>query len=75
VNGSNVTFSWDFGDGSSANGPIVSHVYAAKGEYTATVTASNNTNTLMETTTAMIVEEPIEYYLYIPIMYQYPELR
>lgn len=74
VNGSNVTYSWDFGDGKSGSGPNVSHMYTSAGEFTATVTASNNVNTLMQTTTAIVIEESVKYHLYIPVMYQYPEL-
>ncbi len=32
-------YAWDFGDGSSATGIAISHVYAAKGEYSVTLTA------------------------------------
>jgi PKD repeat protein len=39
--GSNVTFTWDFGDGNQGSGPITSHTYPAAGTYTATVTATN----------------------------------
>ena len=39
--GSNVLYSWDFGDGGSGSGPTPTHVYGAAGSYTATVTASN----------------------------------
>ncbi len=39
--GTNVTFTWDLGDGSTASGPITSHEYMEPGIYTATVTASN----------------------------------
>ena len=35
------TASWDFGDGSSATGLAVSHVYADPGTYTATLTAKD----------------------------------
>jgi len=34
-------YSWDFGDGGTAVGNPVSHIYAAPGQYTATVTATN----------------------------------
>jgi hypothetical protein len=41
--GTNVTYSWDFGDGTPlASGAQVSHVYQAPGDYLVTVTASNS---------------------------------
>lgn len=39
--GTNVTFFWNFGDGTTAIGPAPVKAYAAAGAYTATVTASN----------------------------------
>jgi uncharacterized repeat protein (TIGR01451 family) len=40
--GSNVVFSWDFGDGATGTGAAPSHTYGAVGFYTATVTARNS---------------------------------
>lgn len=42
--GTNVTYIWDFGDGTGGSGATVSHVYLEAGNYTATVTATNSTN-------------------------------
>ncbi len=39
--GKNVSYTWDFGDGTSGTGADVTHQYVAPGSYTATVTASN----------------------------------
>ena len=39
--GSEVSYSWNFGDQTSGSGPVVTHTYAAAGNYTAVVTASN----------------------------------
>lgn len=36
------TWSWDFGDGITGNGSIVSHTYAASGDYNVTLTVSDN---------------------------------
>ena len=36
------SFSWDFGDGTSATGATVSHSYAAPGSYTATLTVMDD---------------------------------
>ncbi len=40
ASGEAATYSWDLGDGTTASGPVVAHVYAA-GRFTATVTAAN----------------------------------
>lgn len=39
--GTDVTYTWDFGDGSGGAGRLVSHTYTAPGIYIATVTATN----------------------------------
>lgn len=41
-----VTYDWDFGDGSTANGATVSHGYSSVGNFTVTVTASAAGNVL-----------------------------
>jgi PKD repeat protein len=70
--GTNVSYTWDLGDGARghvlvlpANSPaaepnaaVVTHTYPAVGAYTALVTASNSVSLLTATTTVM-VEEPI----------------
>ena len=38
-----TTFGWDFGDGQTATGPAVDHVYLALGDYPVTLTAGNAT--------------------------------
>lgn len=56
--GSNVAYSWDFGDGTSGNGVTVTHTYTAPREYTAVVTASNAVS-LVTATTSVVVEDAI----------------
>ncbi len=41
-NGSIVSYEWDFGDETSGNGETVSHVYSEPGEYTVTLTITDN---------------------------------
>ena len=50
-----VSYSWDFGDGSNASGSSVSHVYAASGTFTATVTAENAAGSDTAQTTVLIL--------------------
>ncbi|MCB9422430.1 MAG: VWA domain-containing protein [Ardenticatenaceae bacterium] len=54
--GNDVTYTWDFGDGATGVGAVVTHTYPAVGVYTAVVTASNLVNTLTATTPVYIGE-------------------
>lgn len=40
--GSITSYQWDFGDGNSGSGEIISHTYAASGDYTVTLTVEDN---------------------------------
>ncbi|MBX3056562.1 MAG: PKD domain-containing protein [Anaerolineae bacterium] len=53
--GTNVSYTWDLGNGAMGNGPIVSHQYPAAGTYTAVITASNSTNSVTANTTVQIL--------------------
>jgi len=53
--GANVSYQWDFGDGGTASGATVSHVYGTDGVYTATVTATNSADVLTAQTQVRIV--------------------
>jgi PKD repeat protein len=55
--GENFTYQWDFGDGNTGNGATTTHTYAAAGNYVATVTASNGTESRSATTSVRIVDE------------------
>jgi len=52
--GSNVSYVWDFGDSHSTTGAMASHIYAAAGLYTATVTASNLQGSVQSTTVVTV---------------------
>ncbi len=58
ISGTNVSYTWDFGDGGSAVGQEVSHVYTQVGTYTARVVVSNSINTLTATTGVTITSIP-----------------
>src|SRR5438093_11968823 len=42
LGGTVVSYSWDFGDGTSATGATVSHIHTAPGRYTATLTVMDD---------------------------------
>jgi hypothetical protein len=44
ANGANLTYAWNFGDGSTGSGAAPSHMYAAPGNYAASVAISDGTN-------------------------------
>ncbi len=52
--GDAVSYSWDFGDGATAEGAEVSHAYADDGEYTVTAVASDGADESEEVLTASI---------------------
>ncbi len=56
--GSNITYSWTFGDGQTGSGAVVTHTYEAVDIYTAVVTASNATNEVTATTIVTITGVP-----------------
>ncbi|CAG0931221.1 Collagenase ColH [Thermoflexales bacterium] len=57
--GTNVVYAWEFGDGATGSGATASHTYGAIGAYTATVTATNGSNTVVATTVATVFDTPI----------------
>ena len=55
--GTNVTYTWDFGDGTNGVGKSVRHRYSASGNYLATVTATNTINS-PSAQTEVVVDDP-----------------
>ena len=54
--GTNVTYTWEFGDGAIASGVMLTHTYAAVGDYTVLLTATNPRGVVTTTTTASITQ-------------------
>ncbi len=56
--GSITKYKWDFGDGSTSNSNKVNHTYTQKGEYTVTLTVTDNYGAQSaQTTTANIIQK------------------
>ena len=60
TSGTNVTYTWDFGDGQSGNGRTPSHTYAITGTIVATVTAMNPLGVVTATTEVVVTDDPAE---------------
>ncbi len=58
TSGSDVTYTWAFGDGATGSGAVVTHTYPAVGGYSAVVTASNPVSVVTATTTVTITGLP-----------------
>lgn len=51
-------FKWDFGDGTTATGRFVDHVYDAPGDYAVTLTVTHSDGRVDQTTSRAVIEEP-----------------
>ncbi len=58
VEGTNVSYSWSFGDGQTATGPSVSHVYSIPGKYLITLRAVNPLGTASTSIQVDILDAP-----------------
>jgi PKD repeat protein len=58
MQGTNITYLWNFGDGELATGASTFHVYNTIGTYTVIVKATNTTNSLVATTTVQVLGMP-----------------
>ncbi|MFM7583410.1 MAG: PKD domain-containing protein, partial [Caldilinea sp.] len=60
LSGTNVTYTWNFGDGTSASvgGPSVPYTYMTAGLYTVTVTATNSVGQVTANTQVAVTNQP-----------------
>jgi hypothetical protein len=60
-NSNDLTYSWKFGDGATASGASVNHVYAATGSYTLTLTVSSPRGSRRISKLINVVTKPTNY--------------
>ncbi len=58
ANGRDLTYTWDFGDGSGASGATVSHAYQANGDFTVMVKVTDAIGQTSSDTTSVHVAPP-----------------
>jgi PKD repeat protein len=56
--GTVLNYSWNFGDGQSGSGPLLSHTFMAAGKYTVTLTVTDDSNATSEAQTTITVTAP-----------------
>jgi PKD repeat protein len=63
TNGHTLSYSWDFGDGTTGSGENVTHLYAVAGDYTAVLTAHSGSEIATDAAQVHVVEghAPIAY--------------
>lgn len=54
-----LTYHWEFGDNTTANGPSVSHIYGAAGTYTAVLTVTDGDGGEAVRTISVVVEDGV----------------
>lgn len=59
TSGTNIQYTWNLGDGTTAAGLSTHHTYLATGTYTATVSASNSLSTVVASTIVQVVDVPV----------------
>jgi PKD repeat protein len=59
LDGSNVSYVWEFGDGTSGSGANASRTYGAVGSYTAVVTATNGVSEVVASTQVSVIDRAI----------------
>lgn len=61
--GTNVSYTWDFGDGQSGSGETITHTYENPGTYSVELTASNAVSQEKDTTVVFVAQQLSKIYL------------
>jgi PKD repeat protein len=64
--GSDVVYTWDFGDGNMGSGAVVNHVYVEAGGYRVVVTAMNAVSSMSVQTSVSV--RASGYYIFMPVV-------
>ncbi len=60
--GTNVVYTWDFGDGTSGSGAAPDHTYAHPGNFTARITATNAAGSVSKDVALVVLAK-----IYLPL--------
>ena len=67
-----IEFDWDFGDGTTGHGAVVTHTYTFSDTYTVVLTATNDCG-VGDVQHDVVVRQPlVKYYVYLPIVIREP---
>ncbi len=68
--GSNITYAWNFGDGSPVvnSASTITHTYASAATYTAQVTATNTVNSASSTTSVTVASAAVPFMRWLPFI-------
>lgn len=66
-NGTIVNYEWDFGDGISDTGLVVTHAYSTEGTFTVTLTVTDNDGLTDTTAATVTISLPTTLYVYPPV--------
>lgn len=59
--GSIVNYTWDFGDGTTAEGKVVTHSYSVSGIYRVTLTVTDNNGTKTSLTKVLVIQPILDF--------------
>jgi len=67
-----IEFDWDFGDGTTGHGAVVTHTYAISDTYTVVLTVTNDCDTGVVEHEVVVLQPPEKHTIYLPIVVRQP---